>query len=199
MGVNYLVNVRHIRRFFVNYALKPHYMSYCKFCKDLDPTHVHRVYHDTQYGFPIADDNALFGRFILEINQAGLSWLTILNKQEAFYEAFDQFDIHKIAHYTDDKISELLSNAGIIRNKLKINAVIYNAQQVEKLQAEYGSFKAWLDAHAEYDLEQWIKLFKKHFKFTGKEITNEFLMSTNYLQGAHDTDCHIYTQIQQLA
>lgn len=169
--------------------------SYCYFVKDLEAGHVHRLYHDTQYGFPIEDDDELFGRLILEINQAGLSWDTILKKQNNFRRAYDGFSIAKIAAYREGDINRLLSDASIIRNKLKVKAAIFNAQQVAKLQTEFGSFKNWLDHQTFTEKADWVKLFKKTFKFTGGEITGEFLMSTGYLPGAHVKECAIYKQL----
>lgn len=168
--------------------------SYCDFCNQLptDTSNPNKHYHDNEYGFELHDDNQIFGRLILEINQAGLSWTTILNKRDNFYQAFDAFDISKIAHYTQEKRDNLLQDAGIIRNRLKVDAVIYNAQQVLHLQQEYGSFKNWIELHLGLSLPEWVKLFKKHFKFVGGEIVNEFLMSMGYLPGAHQTDCEIY-------
>jgi DNA-3-methyladenine glycosylase I len=170
-------------------------MSYCDYTKNLEEGNVHKVYHDTQYGFPIHDDNELFGRLILEINQAGLSWNTILNKQENFRKAYSNFDIETIANYDENERERLLSDAGIIRNKLKVNAAIHNAQVIVELKKEYRSFENWLDHHHPKTKEEWVKLFKKTFKFTGGEITNEFLMSTGYLKGAHDESCPIYKEI----
>lgn len=170
-------------------------MSYCDFCKDKEPDDMHRDYHDKNYGFPIDSDDELFGRLILEINQAGLSWGIILKKQTNFRLAFDNFSIEKIAAYTQDKIQELMNDSGIIRNKLKINAVIYNAQQIIQIRREFGSFKLWLDYNHLKSKDEWTKLFKKSFKFVGGEIVNEFLMSTGYLKGAHDESCIIYDEI----
>ncbi len=169
--------------------------TYCKHCLNLPDHSVEKIYHDTQYGFPINDDNELFGRLILEINQAGLSWITILKKQDNFVEAYDKFDVQKIAGYTENDKERLLSNAGIIRNKLKVNAAIYNANVILGLQEEYGSFKNWLDLNHPLSREEWVKLFKTKFKFTGGEITNEFLMSTGYLPGAHSENCPVYSSI----
>jgi DNA-3-methyladenine glycosylase I len=164
-------------------------VSYCDFCKNLPIDNIHRVYHDKFYGVELKDDFELFGRLILEINQAGLSWDTILKKQDAFCQAFDNYNFYKIANYDYQKIKELLLNKGIIRNKLKINAVIYNASKVVKIVEENGSFYSWLDLQGEITLEEWVKLFKKNFKFVGKEIVNEFLMSITILPGAHKNDC----------
>ena len=171
--------------------------SYCAFVATLDDNDLHKIYHDTQYGFPIKDDNELFGRLILEINQAGLSWTTILKKQNSFRLAYDNFNIQKIADYTQNDIDRLLIDEGIIRNRLKINAAIYNAQAILKLQKKHTSFKNWLDNQPKMELNDWVKLFKKHFKFVGGEITNEFLMSTGYLPGSHIQDCPIYDKINR--
>lgn len=169
--------------------------SYCQFVKTLPQNHPHVLYHNSEYGFPLQSDDALFGRLLLEINQAGLSWLTILNKKENFRTAYANFSVKAVANFNDHDFKVLLNNPSIIRNKLKINAAVHNAQIILALQKEYGSFKAWLNAHHPLQKEAWIKLFKKHFKFTGGEITNEFLMSTGYLKGAHSADCEIHAKI----
>ena len=178
--------------------LNPMENSYCDFTSKQEINNVHKVYHDTQYGFPIEDDNELFGRLILEINQAGLSWETILKKQDNFTTAYDNFDIQTVANYTEEDRKRLLSDSGIIRNKLKVNAAIHNANVILAIQIESGSFKQWLDDHHPLTKEQWVKLFKHTFKFTGGEITNEFLMSSGYLKGAHSEDCPTYKEIAQL-
>ncbi len=169
--------------------------SYCEFVEYLEESNVHRIYHDNQYGFPIDSDDELFGRLVLEINQAGLFWTTILNKQEHFRQAYSTFNIPKVAKYTEKDIQRLLSNPSIIRNKLKVNAAIYNAKQIISIQKEFGSFKSWLDKNHPIKLEDWVKLFKKTFKFTGGEITKEFLTSTGYLKGAHIKNCHVFDKI----
>ncbi len=169
--------------------------SYCKYVASLTDENVHKIYHDTQYGFKLKNDNELFGRLILEINQAGLSWTTILNKQDNFREAYSNFQILKVANYDEKDIDRLLNNKGIIRNRLKINAAIFNAQQIQNIQKKYGSFSNWLDQHKTLSLNEWVSLFKKIFKFTGREITKEFLISTAYLEGAHDNSCPIYLKI----
>lgn len=172
--------------------------TYCDYCNSHPEDTFNRVYHDTQYGFPLRDDNLLFERLILEINQAGLSWITILKKAQNFRKAYDDFKIEKIANYDEKEIARLLADAGIIRNRLKVNAAIVNAQRILELQKEYGSFKGWLDSNRSLSKEEWIKLFKKTFVFTGGEIVNEFLMSTGYLAGAHDEECHIYRRVASL-
>lgn len=172
--------------------------SYCEYIEQLEKTNLHRVYHDTAYGFPIEDDNELFERLVLEINQAGLSWNTILNKQENFKKAYNSFNIKKVAAYGDKERERLLSDPGIIRNRLKVDAAIHNANIIIRLQKESGSFKNWLDKNHPKSKEEWTKLFKNTFKFTGGEIVNEFLMSTGYLPNAHIKTCPVYTKILKL-
>jgi len=172
--------------------------TYCDYCNTHPEDTYNHDYHKTQYGFPLGDDNLLFERLILEINQAGLSWITILKKAENFRRAYDNFDIDTVAGYGEEDRARLLSDAGIIRNRLKVNAAIENARRIQALRAEYGSFKGWLDAHHPRDKAAWTKLFKKTFLFTGGEIVNEFLMSTGYLPGAHTPDCPIYERVLAL-
>jgi len=169
--------------------------SYCDFVQNAGKETVHRHYHDNEYGFPILDDNHLFARLVLEINQAGLSWETILKKKDNFFKAFDDFNIDKVAKYTDKKIEKLLQDAGIIRNRLKVEATVSNAKKIKEIQKESGSFKNWLDYHHPKTKEEWVKLFKQNFRFTGGEIVNEFLMSTGYLPGAHIESCPVYKKV----
>jgi len=173
-------------------------MSYCAFIAGKGKDTVHQSYHDTEYGFPIHDDNLLFARLILEINQAGLSWETILKKKENFFNAFDHFDVGKVSRYTAKKIERLMSDAGIIRNTLKIEATVHNAKCIKAIQKEFGSFKKWLDHHHPKTKEEWVKLFKQTFRFTGGEIVNEFLLSTGYLPGAHTETCPVYKKVLKL-
>lgn len=172
-------------------------MSYCTAIEQMagDRKTLHKAYHDKLYGFPIHNNNELFCRLVLEINQAGLSWETILRKEDAFRKAYHHFDIPTVAAYTGADRERLLADTGIIRNRLKINAAIENAKAIVLLQKEYGSFEKWLQFHHPKPKEEWVKLFKKTFKFTGGEIVNEFLMSTGYLPGAHDASCKIYKQV----
>src|SRR5215471_6167629 len=166
--------------------------SYC----DIASGHpYHGPYHEKEYGFPIRDDSKLFERLVLEINQAGLSWLTILMKREAFREAFDGFDVEKVATYGRRERSRLMRNAAIIRNELKINAAIENARRILAISESHRSFSRWLDSHHPLPKEEWVKLFKKNFLFTGGEITGEFLISTGYLPGAHIVACPIYARV----
>ena len=172
--------------------------TYCDYCISHPEDAFNKTYHDTQYGFPLKDDNLLFERLILEINQAGLSWITILRKAENFRKAYHGFNIDKIARYGEKDSVRLLADAGIIRNRLKVNAAIENAKRIEALRKEFGSFKGWLDANHPLTKEEWTKLFKKTFVFTGGEIVNEFLMSTGYLAGAHDENCPVYKKVASL-
>ncbi len=172
-------------------------MSYCIAIENMvEPRRsVHKNYHDNHYGFPIHDDNELFGRLVMEINQAGLSWETILKKEVGFRLAYDNFNIKKVAAYGEEDLQRLLNDPGIIRNKLKVNAAIENAKTIIGLQQEFGSFEKWLEANHPKTKEEWVKLFKKTFRFTGGEIVGEFLMSIGYLPGAHTSDCPIYKEI----
>lgn len=166
--------------------------SYC----DIAPGHpFHGPYHDREYGFSVRDDDRLFERLVLEINQAGLSWLTILKKRENFTAAFEGFGIDRVADYDETQRARLLADAGIIRNRLKVDAAIENARRIRALQASHGSFAAWLDAHHPRPHADWVKLFRAHFKFTGGEIVREFLLSTGYLEGAHRPDCPVHAEI----
>lgn len=173
------------------------YKSYCDYAnslKDGEANH-HKIYHDLQYGSPIRDDNELFGRLLLEINQAGLSWDTVLKKQKNFRKAYSRFSIKKIASYTHREKERLLADAGIVRNRLKIDAAIFNANVILRLQEEHGSFQKWLEKQGVLSREEWTTLFKKTFRFTGSEIVNEFLVSAGYLPGAHEKKCRLYAKV----
>ncbi len=172
--------------------------TYCEYCISHPEDTFNTIYHDTQYGFPLKEDNLLFERLVLEINQAGLSWITILKKADNFRKAYHGFDIEKIAKYGKKDCARLLGDPGIIRNHLKVNAAIVNAQRILELRKDYISFTGWLDANRKLTKEEWIKLFKRTFVFTGGEIVNEFLMSTGYLAGAHDESCPIYKRVASL-
>ena len=168
---------------------------YCQYVKNLNEKNVDKHYHDNEYGFPLNCDNEIFGRLILEINQAGLSWSTILKKKHNIRKAYSNYNINKISKYTENDINSLMNNKTIIRHKLKIESIIYNANQILKIINKYGSFKNWLDKNATSDISLWIIIFKKNFKFTGKKITKEFLMSTGYIKGAHNAKCPIYNLV----
>lgn len=167
-------------------------MSYCA----VAPGHpYHGPYHDGEYGFPLREDRALFERLVLEINQAGLSWLTILKKRDGFRAAYDRFDIDRVAAYGARDRARLLRDAGIIRNRLKVEAAIQNARRLVAIREARGSFVAWLDAHHPLGRAEWVRLFRRTFRFTGGEITGEFLISTGYLPGAHVRTCPVYARI----
>ena len=166
--------------------------TYC----DVAPGHEwHGPYHEKEYGFPLASDAELFERLVLEINQAGLSWLTILKKRDAFRHAYGGFDPEVVAGYGARDRRRLLADAGIIRNRLKVDAAIANAATILELRASHGSFAAWLDAHHPRSKEEWVRLFKRTFRFTGGEIVGEFLMSTGYLPGAHAKRCPVFKKV----
>ena len=167
-------------------------ITYC----DVAPNHEwHGPYHDREYGFPLQGDAELFERLMLEVNQAGLSWLTILKKREAFRRAYDGFDPEMVARYGARERRRLLADPGIIRNRLKIEAAIANAGQILALRKSHGSFAGWLAAHHPRSKEEWVKLFKRTFRFTGGEIVGEFLMSVGYLPGAHTDRCPVQRRI----
>jgi DNA-3-methyladenine glycosylase I len=165
------------------------------YCEAAQGHEWHGPYHDQEYGFPLEDDAALFERLVLEINQAGLSWLTILKKREAFRRAYDGFVPEVVAAYRAADRRRLLADPGIIRNRLKIEAAIANAQRILELRATHGSFAGWLAAHHPRDKQEWVKLFKRTFRFTGGEIVGEFLMSIGYLPGAHVRQCPVYRRV----
>jgi DNA-3-methyladenine glycosylase I len=177
-------------------------MTYCEYLNTIsgENLRLHRDYHDNHYGFPLTDDNELFERLMFEINQAGLSWILILKKQDNFRTAFDNYNLEKVAHYTGKDIERLMNDAGIIRNRLKINAAIENAKAILDIREKSGSFSKWLGSNAAgiKTLEDWTRLFRRTFRFTGTEIVNEFLMSTGYLPGAHSPDCPVYDRIQKI-
>jgi DNA-3-methyladenine glycosylase I len=160
--------------------------SYC----DYAPGHpVHGPYHDREYGFPQTAEAELFERLVLEINQAGLSWETILRKRDGFRSAYGGFEVDTVAGYGEKDRARLLADASIIRNRLKVDAAIHNARIIRELRDSHGGFLPWLEAHHPLPKADWVKLFKKTFRFTGGEITGEFLMSLGYLPGAHREDC----------
>ncbi|HEX8069236.1 MAG TPA: DNA-3-methyladenine glycosylase I [Pyrinomonadaceae bacterium] len=168
------------------------------YCQSAPADPLHRPYHDEEYGFPLRGAAELFERLVLEINQAGLSWATILRKREAFRRAYDGFDVARVAAYGAAETARLLADAGIIRNRLKVAAAIENARRIVALGAAHGSFAAWLDAHHPRPKAEWVRLFKRTFVFTGGEIVGEFLMSTGYLPGAHAPSCPVYRRIVAL-
>jgi DNA-3-methyladenine glycosylase I len=170
-------------------------MTYCEYVLLNPQDTLNKTYHDTQYGFPIRDDNALFERLVLEINQAGLSWITILKKADNFRRAYDRFDVDVVASYGAEDRARLLADVGIIRNRLKVDAAIENARRIQGLRADHGSFSGWLDMNHPLTREAWTRLFRKTFVFTGGEIVGEFLLSTGYLPGAHEETCPVLAAV----
>jgi len=169
--------------------------AYC----NIAPGHEwHGPYHDTEYGFPLTSDADLFERLMLEINQAGLSWLTILKKRENFRRAYDGFDPAVVARYGARQRRRLLADAGIIRNQLKVDAAVSNAAKIVSLRKDYGGFHGWLVEHHPRSRTEWVALFKRTFRFTGGEIVGEFLMSIGVLPGAHRESCPVYRKILRL-
>ena len=173
-------------------------------------TELYKKYHDEEWGRLVHDDRKLFELLILEGMQAGLSWLTILNKREAFREAFDRFDYAQIALYDAAKIEELLQNAKIVRNRLKIQAAVVNARQFIKIREEYGSFDAFLWAYvdnkpirnarlteaevpATTPLSDKISrdLQKRGFKFVGSTIIYAYLQAVGMVDD-HVKSCYLY-------
>lgn len=168
-------------------------MTYCEFAVG-NP--IHGPYHDLEYGFHQTAESALFERLILEINQAGLSWETILKKRAGFREAYGQFDVDRVAAYGEEDRARLLADSGVIRNRLKVDAAITNARTIQGLRDSHGGFSEWLDLHHPLPKEDWVRLFKRTFRFTGGEIVGEFLMSLGYLPGAHVEDCPVFEEIR---
>ncbi len=150
------------------------------------------AYHDYEYGVRINSDFDYFERLTLEIFQAGLSWATILKKRDSFRIAFDNFDFYKISQYDENKKKQLLENKEIIRNRLKIEATIYNANKFIEIVNKYGSFDNYIVELAKKDREEVLKVFKKEFKFMGKLIVEEFMMSVGFWPIKHDKECFLY-------
>jgi DNA-3-methyladenine glycosylase I len=187
-------------------------MSQIQRCKWANASPAETQYHDTEWGVPLHDDRLLFEFLILEGAQAGLSWSTILNKREAYRQAFDDFDIEKVAHYSEKKIQALLQNKGIVRNKLKINAAVNNAQRVIEVQAEYGSFDAYIwsfvngkpirnhwqtqadvPANTEVSDAMSKSLKQKGFKFVGSTICYAFMQATGMVND-HEVSCFRHSE-----
>ena len=165
--------------------------SYCQYCRTLESTNIHKIYHDTEYGKRVICDNELFERLTLEIFQAGLSWAIIMKKRSHFQEAFSKFQIIQVAKFNQEHIEKLMLNKAIVRNRKKIEATIYNARKMMQLKSENGSFYNWLEDNRLKTLSEWTILLKKNFNFVGTEIANEFLKGANLLDGAHDEDCYL--------
>lgn len=166
---------------------------------DIAPGHpFHGPYHESEYGFPNRDESVLFERLSLEIMQAGLSWLIVLRKRAAMAEAFAGFDADRVAGFGEADVARLLGDAGIIRNRRKVAAIIENAGRIRALRTSHGGFADWLDAHHPRGKKAWIRLFKSTFLFMGDEVVGEFLLSLGYLPGAHRADCPVAGRIAAL-
>ena len=164
----------------------------CYWC---DGSADYRAYHDGEWGGPVADDIYLFEKICLDGFQSGLSWLTILKKRSAFRAAFADFEVDRVAAFGPADIDRLLADSGIIRNRLKIEATTENARRIQALRQSHGSFVDWLEMHHPRSQEEWTRLFRQTFRFTGGQIVNEFLMSLGYLPGAHEPDCPVFARI----
>lgn len=182
----------------------------CGWCGE-DPLYM--AYHDEEWGVPVKDDASLFEFLILETFQAGLSWITVLRKRENFRKAFDQFNYKKIANYDQSKIDSLLQDAGIIRNKLKVNATITNAQAFMKIQDEFGSFSKYIwsfvdnkplknsfkslkDVPANTGTSDVLSrdLKKRGFKFVGTTVVYAHMQATGMVND-HVVDCFRYNEV----
>lgn len=171
-------------------------------------------YHDKEWGVPVHDDRLLFEFLTLEGAQAGLSWATILNKREGYRKAFDQFDIEKVAEYSDEKIAQLLNNPDIVRNKLKVNSTVNNARRILEIQKTAGSFDAyiWQFSGGKTIQNAWRNisevpastaesdamskdLKKRGFKFIGTTICYAFMQATGMVND-HTVNCFCYSQCE---
>ncbi len=176
-------------------------------------TPIESAYHDAEWGVPLHDDRALFELLVLEGAQAGLSWLTILQKRQHYRDVFDGFDVSKVALYNDAKIAQLLADAGIVRHRLKVASAVINAQQFLKVQVEFGSFDAylwrfvdgkpiinhWL-THAEIPSQSAISqalskdLIKRGFKFVGPTICYALMQAVGMVND-HTVDCDRHAEL----
>jgi DNA-3-methyladenine glycosylase I len=185
----------------------------CAWCGTTDDLYIR--YHDQEWGVPVHDDHALFERICLEGAQAGLSWITILRKRENYRAAFDQFDPQKVARYDEAKVTELLANAGIVRNRAKIAAAINNAGKFLDVQAQFGSFDRYLwdfvdgkpvqnrwrmpaeiPAETEISRKMSKDLLKRGFKFVGATICYAMMQACG-LVNDHTTDCFRYPVVAE--
>ena len=167
------------------------------YCRLAPGDAIHGLYHDNEYGFPTHDESALFERLMLEINQAGLSWATILKKRAALRAAYADFAVDQVAAFGTVQMERLLVDPGIIRNRLKIEAAAENARRIQALRQSHGSFALWLATRHPRSPAEWTQLFRRTFRFTGGQIVGEFLMSIGYLPGAHEPDCPVFARILQ--
>jgi len=182
-----------------------------KRCKWAENSEIERAYHDEQWGVPMHDDRLLFEMLTLESAQAGLSWSTILAKREGYLKAFDNFDVEKVASYSEEKIEILLQNPDIVRNKLKVKATVNNAKIILEIQKEYGSFDAYMWSFVEGKTIQnsWKEasevpastalsdamsraMKKRGFKFVGSTICYAYMQAVGMVND-HTVDCFCYS------
>ena len=175
---------------------------------------LYQAYHDQEWGVPLHDDRALFEFLILEGAQAGLSWITVLKKREHYREAFDHFDVQRVARYDENKIAQLLLNPGIVRNRLKVNAAVINAQKFIQVQDEFGSFDTfiWQFVGGAPQQNNWHSLAeipsstlasdamskelkRRGFKFVGSTICYAFMQATGMVND-HTIDCFRHKQLK---
>ncbi|MDQ7916221.1 DNA-3-methyladenine glycosylase I [Mesonia sp. MT50] len=175
---------------------------------------LYEKYHDLEWGVPVYDDKTLFEFLILESFQAGLSWITILKKREHFRKAFDHFEVEKVAHYSEEKIQELLQNPGIIRNKLKVRSAVSNAQAFIEIQKEYGSFSKFIWNYVNHKAiqnkvedyttappttplsEKMSKDLKKRgFKFVGPTVIYAYMQAVGMVND-HEVSCFRHQEVQ---
>ena len=163
---------------------------------DVAPGHpIHEPYHDREYGFPLQDEAELLERLALEIFQAGLSWELILKKRAGIVTAFEGFAVDRVADFGEGRIRDLLEDERIVRNRLKVRAIVHDAGVIRAFRESHGGFSAWLSQQHPRSKRDWVQLFKKTYRYTGGEITGEFLMSIGYLPGSHREDCPVYERI----
>lgn len=168
------------------------------YCESAPGHEFHGPYHDTEYGFPTSNETVLFERLAMEIMQAGLSWLLILKKRKGLNAAFANFDVDRVAAFDERDVERMVNDENIIRNRLKIASIVENAKRIQAMRDSHGGFAGWIDSHHPLPKAEWVKLFKKTFKFTGGEITGEFLMSTGYLPGSHHETCPIGKKLKKV-
>ncbi|MBQ9184078.1 MAG: DNA-3-methyladenine glycosylase I [Neisseriaceae bacterium] len=184
-------------------------MQRCFWCHTNNPLYI--AYHDKEWGVPNFNDTYLWEMLLLESFQAGLSWECVLNKRENFRIVFDDFNVHKIANYKEEKIQELLNNQGIIRNQLKIKATINNAKIFQNIQKEYGSFYHYLKTflpndmiyetgktHNQFSDTISKELKKRGMKFVGTTIIYAYLQAVGFIY-SHEKECFLFNSALRLA
>lgn len=190
-------------------------MSEPKRCEWVGPSDLERRYHDREWGVPVHDDRTLFEFLTLEGAQAGLSWTTILNKRDNYRRLFDGFDVRKIANYDQDRVERLLQDAGIVRNRLKVESTVSNARAFIDVQQESGSFDTWLwrrvdgqpiqnrwkslaEVPASTELSERLskELKKRGFRFVGSTICYAFMQAVGMVND-HTVDCFRWSELQR--